>query len=122
MENSAGKIFIREPWATLILTGQKSLETAATALPDKYFGQILDVQITGGITIGKVVFKGYKRYFNDKEFDNDYKLHLVPPGSRFHYDNRRRSFAWIVEEFEAIEPALIEPMRSQYRLQLYRDN
>ena len=74
MDNSVGKIFIKEPWATLILTGQKSLETAATALPDKYFGQILDVQITGGITIGKVVFKGYKRYYMDNDtLDNSSK-------------------------------------------------
>jgi len=122
MNNSIGKIFIREPWATLILTGQKEIETASTALPDKYIGQVLDVQISGGLTIGKVVFKGYKKYFNKKEFDNDYRLHLVPPYSRFHYDNRVRSFAWIVDQFEAIKPALIEPMRSQYRLQLYRDN
>ena len=122
MDNSVGKIFIKEPWATLILTGQKALETAATALPDKYRGQILDVQITGGLTIGKVMFKGYKRYFNAKEFDNDYRLHLVPPYSRFHYDDRVRSFAWIVDQFEAIKPALIEPMRSQYRLELYNDN
>tara|TARA_R110000765_G_scaffold423082_1_gene531465 strand:- start:595 stop:963 length:369 start_codon:yes stop_codon:yes gene_type:complete len=122
MDNSIGKIFIREPWATLVVSGQKALETAATALPDKYRGQVLDVQITGGLTIGKVMFKGYKRYFNDKEFDSDYRLHLVPPGSRFHYDNRIRSFAWIVDQFEAIEPALIEPMRSQYRLELYSDN
>ena len=122
MNNSVGKIFIRDPWATLVLSGKKEIETAATALPDKYIGQVLDVQISGGLTIGRVVFKGCKKYFNKKEFDNDYKLHLVPPGSRFHYDNRRRSFAWIVEQFEAIKPALIEPMRSQYRLQLYRDN
>ena len=122
MNNSIGKIFICEPWATLILTGQKQIETAATALPDKYIGQVLDVQISGGLTIGKVMFKGYKKYFNKKDFDNDYRLHLVPPNTRFHYDNRRNSYAWIIEQFEAIKPALIEPMRSQYRLQLYRDN
>ena len=122
MNNSIGKIFIREPWATLILTGQKQIETASTALPDKYLGQVLDVQISGGLTIGRVMFKGYKRYFNKKDFDNDYKLHLVPPNTRFHYDNRRNSYAWIIEQFEAVKPASIEPMRSQYRLQLYRDN
>ncbi len=122
MNNSIGKIFICEPWATLILTGQKEIETASTALPDKYLGQVLDVQISGGLTIGRVMFKGYKRYFNKKDFDNDYRLHLVPPNTRFHYDNRRNSYAWIIERFEAVKPASIEPMRSQYRLQLYRDN
>ena len=122
MNKTVETTFIKEQLDTLILSGKKEIETAATALPDKYLGQVLDVQITGGLTIGKVIFKGYKRYFNNKEFDNDYRLHLVPPNSRFHYDNRRRSFAWIVEQFEAIKPASIEPMRSQYRLQLYRDN
>jgi len=122
MNKTVETTFIKEQLDTLILSGKKEIETAATALSDKYLGQVLDVQITGGLTIGKVIFKGYKRYFNNKEFDNDYRLHLVPPNSRFHYDNRRRSFAWIVEQFEAIKPASIEPMRSQYRLQLYRDN
>ena len=60
MNNSVGKIFIREPWATLVLSGKKEIETAATALPDKYIGQVLDVQITGGLTIGKVFLKVVK--------------------------------------------------------------
>jgi hypothetical protein len=117
---STGKIYVAEPWASLLVTGKKEIETAHTRLPGQYIGRWLDVQAAGGRCLGRVWFSGYKRYNSAEEFDRDYELHLVPAGDRFHYDNRRQTFGWEVERFEAGEPHTVKPMRSQYRLELYK--
>ena len=109
---STGKIYVAEPWASLLVTGKKEIETAHIRLPGQYIGRWLGVQAA-------VWFSGYKRYNSAEEFDRDYELHLVPAGNQFHYDNRRQTFGWEVERFEAGEPHTVKPMRSQYRLEIY---
>jgi len=116
---SAGKIYVAEPWASLLVTGKKEIETAHTRLPAQYIGRWLDVQAAGGRRLGRIRFSGYKRYDSAEDFNRDYELHLVPAGNQFHYDNRRQTFGWQVERFEAETPRKVAPMRSQYRLEIY---
>lgn len=116
---STGKIYVAEPWASLLVTGKKEIETAHIRLPGQYIGRWLDVQAAGGRRLGRILFNGYKRYDSAEEFDRDYELHLVPAGNQFHYDNRRQTFGWQVERFEAETPRKVAPMRSQYRLEIY---
>ena len=44
---STGKIYVAEPWASLLVTGKKEIETAHTRLPAQYIGRWLDVQAAG---------------------------------------------------------------------------
>ena len=113
-----GKIYIRSPWAQLIVEGQKTIETAAFNLPQRFAGQWLQVQTEGQQIIGRVKFKGSKRYTSAQEFNSDSAAHRVGPGSAFHYQNRKRCFAWVVSQVVAFKaPRRAKPFKSQFRLE-----
>lgn len=117
---STGRIYIAEPWASLILSGAKVIETAHIRLPAQFIGQWLDVQAAKGQRLGRVKFSGWRRYTTAADFDFEHSLHLVPAGSRFHFEARRQTFGWKVEAAEAYPTSTGAAMRSQYRLELYK--
>jgi len=117
---STGRIYIAEPWASLVLSGQKVIETAHIRLPAQFIGRWLDVQAAGGLRLGRVKFSGWRRYDSTEDFESEYLLHHVPKGSRFHFEARRQTFGWKVAGAEAYEPVKGPAMRSQYRLELYK--
>ena len=115
-----GKVYIREPWAREIVQGRKTVETAHISLPVRFTGQWLDVQNEHGLIIGAVRFKGFVRYHTREAFDEDYRRHKVLQDSPYHFDNRKRTFGWIVQESVAYDQPLdADPMRSQFRLEHY---
>jgi len=112
------KIYIRQPWAQLVIEGHKTIETAAFNLPQRFINKWLQVQTEERQIIGRVKFNGSKRYASAQEFNSDSAAHRVEPGSAFHYENRRRCFAWIVSEAEAFKtPKRAKPFKSQFRLE-----
>jgi hypothetical protein len=110
------RVFIRSPWAGLIVSGSKSIETAAHGLPDRYRGRWLDVQTEAREIIGRVKFSGSVRYTNRGEFDRDAAGHRVPASSPYHYRNRARCYGWKVEGFEPYDrPKPAPAMPGQFR-------
>ena len=114
-----GKVFIRDSWGGLIVDGKKSIETAHISLPVRFAGRWLHVQNEKREIIGVVRFKGFIRYHAGDAFDADYKRHLVDGGSRYHYNQRKRTYGWVVDGFERWDVLQGQPMKSQFRLELY---
>jgi hypothetical protein len=117
---SHGRVYVREPWASLLVTGAKRIETAHISLPDRFALQWLDVQTEAGEVVGRVVFDGWTRWFDADTFDREFHRHRVPSTSPYHFNNRKRTYGWRVCAFEAFsQPAPAPRMRSQFRLEQY---
>jgi hypothetical protein len=117
---SHGRVYVREPWASLLVTGAKRIETAHISLPDRFALQWLDVQTEAGEVVGRVVFDGWMRWFDADTFDREFHRHRVPNTSPYHFNNRKRTYGWRVAEFEAFsQPVPAQRMRSQFRLEQY---
>ena len=114
-----GKVFIRDSWGGLIVDGKKSIETAHISLPVRFSGRWLHVQNERREIIGVVRFKGFIRYRAVDAFDADYRRHLVDGDSRYHYNQRKRTYGWVVDGFERWDVLQGQPMKSQFRLELY---
>jgi hypothetical protein len=71
------KIYIRNPWAQLIVDGKKTIETAAFNLPDRFINKWLNVQTENKMIIGKVKFTATKKYATAETFDSDMTAHCV---------------------------------------------
>ena len=119
-EKSEGRVYVREPWASLLVSGAKRVETAHIQLPDRFALRWLDVQNEAAEVVGRVLFDGWIRWFDANTFDREHHRHLVPSGSPFHFNKRKRTFGWRVAEFERFErPQPTKRMASQFRLELY---
>lgn len=114
----APRVFVRGPWAGLIVAGVKTIETAAHGLPDRFRGRWLAVHTDGREIVGRVRFSGSFRYSDAAAFDADAGRHMVPGSSRFHYRNRARCYGWTIEAAEAYpEPIPAGPWPGgQFRL------
>jgi hypothetical protein len=116
MTAGAPRVFIRSPWAGLIVAGFKTVETAAHGLPERYRGRWLDVQNEAREIVGRVQFRDSFKYSSPGEFDGDRARHKVPPSSPYHYRNRARCYGWIVDRVEAYpEPVPSKPFPGQFR-------
>ena len=116
---NAGRVYIREPFATLVVHGFKDLETAHIRLPERFALTWLDVQTEDRVSIGRVRFGGWIQWHDADAFDSDRKRHGVGPASPYHFNKRRSTFGWIVEGAESWKPKPMPPMKSQFRLELY---
>lgn len=110
------RVFIRSPYAGLIVAGLKTIETAAHGLPVHYRGQWLEVQNEAREIVGRVKFKGSIKYTSREAFDADRPAHKVPPSSPYHYSNRARCYGWLVDKAEPYpEPVPSTPFPGQFR-------
>ena len=113
------KIYIREPWANYIIQGRKTIETATFNLPSRFINIPLYIQNENRQIIGIIKFSGSKRYTSLQEFNRDSSRHLViDPESKFHFNNRVRTYGWIISSVEKLEtPIEGKPFRGQFRIQ-----
>ena len=84
----------KEHFGTALLNGRKTIETKTKRAMKTFlncgigkgesFGLAWD-----GFVQGIVNFKGTKVYMTEEDFDMDYVLHLVLPGSRYGYDHAK---------------------------------
>jgi hypothetical protein len=112
------KIYIREPWGTMILNGQKTIETDRNRFPSRLIGVPLYVQNEHKMIGGVITISGSKKYNTPEEFDEDFELHKVPKKSLFHITKRGRTSGWMIDTVKRFDtPIKGAPFRSQYRLQ-----
>jgi len=117
---TAGKVYVRQPWADMLVSGRKRIETAHMRLPDRFAGVWLDVQTEAATIVGRVRFDGWIQWHTADAFDADGERHLVGPHSPYHFNKRRQTFGWKVAEFEPLsQPKPAQRMRSQFRLEFY---
>lgn len=80
-----------QPFTIQILNGQKTIETRNSPTLHPYVGKKVGLIRTG---VGKATLVGYavvgkpKFYNNKKEFDKDYRKHLVSPKSSFYISEK----------------------------------
>ena len=118
--NAAGRVYVRDPWGTLLCTKKKRIETASFSLPHRFMGVWLHVQNEHKQTIGAVVFDSTTHYHAADAFDRDFWKHKVPPDSRFHFNNRTRTHGWHVADAVLFDtPRAALGMRGAFRLELY---
>ena len=119
-EKSEGRVYVREPWASLLVSGEKRVETAHMRLPDRFLWRWLDVQTEAAEVVGRVLFTGWVQWFDADAFDRAHYRHRVPQESPYHFNNRKRTFGWQVASFERFEaPQPTKRMTSLFRLELY---
>lgn len=112
------KIYIRNPWAQLIVEGKKTIETAAFNLPERFINKWLHVQTENKMIIGKVKFTATKRYATAETFDSDITAHHVGEDSLYHFRQRQRCFGWVVGAAVAFKaPKKAAAFKSQFRLE-----
>ena len=109
--NAVTKTFVglavQSPYAELLVSGAKTVETRNYNLPEKYVGKkLLIIQTPGSnktkksTVIGWVEFDKPYRYESEKDFGADYQRHLVKRGSRYYW-NGKTKWAWPVKQFKA---------------------
>ena len=122
-ENIPG-VNIQWPWSSLIVSGQKTVETRSYKLPEKYIGKKLAIIETpgprgkkeAGISkariIGTVVFSGSFLYRTRAEWVADFDRHCVEIGNhQFEFDKNHEKWGWIVAEvvsFKNQKPAPVK--------------
>jgi hypothetical protein len=101
------KIYIRNPWAQLIVDGKKTIETAAFNLPDRFINKWLHVQTENKMIIGKVKFTATKKYTTAETFDSDTTAHHVGEDSPYHFRQRKDGLLvplWLSKHHEKPPP------------------
>jgi hypothetical protein len=110
---SVPAINIQWPISTLILSGQKSIETRTYPLPEKYVGQELALietpgkdgkfkaRITALIRFGKPF-----QYRSEKDFYRDYNKHRVDKESKWRWKSESPKWGWPVEVIEIVDPPM----------------
>ncbi|MGI6589416.1 MAG: ASCH domain-containing protein [Candidatus Iainarchaeum sp.] len=103
---------IKQPWAELIIKGQKTIELRTTQrnyrgelyihsskTPDnEAMKQFRYAQLLNGAIIGKVEFIDIKEYSNNNEFNKDKDKHLS--------NGELVKFGWIFKNPQRIKPVL----------------
>jgi len=112
-------IYIREPWATLLLDGIKKIETSTFSLPERFKNVPLYVQNENREITGIIKFSGSKRYASEEEFNADSKLHGISDNAdRYHFNQRIRTYGWLVSYAEKFDtPKQGKPFKGQFRIQ-----
>jgi hypothetical protein len=138
-ENSTVCLDVQAPWASLLLSGAKTVETRTYALPPTYQDRWLALLETspaaegplGGVLIGWVQFGEPVRYTNREAWAADASSHLVdpatalPPPAGFGWadDGSTEKWGWPVIERRraryvvAPPPMMRRELRSLFRLE-----
>lgn len=112
------KVYVRTPDDMLLGSGRKTIETATFSLPERFTNIPLYIQNEKRQIVGIITFSGSKRYSTLEEFEEDDNKHLVPPSSKFHFNNRIRTYGWLVSNVKKLHsPMQGEPFKSQFRLE-----
>lgn len=122
---------IQWPWGTLVISGQKKVETRSYPLPEHYIDQELFIVETPGSVskakrlngapikaeiIGIVVFGKPFKYLNRKQWENDKKLHLVEKNDpTYGFSDDREKWGWPIKSIEMFERKVAAPTKRGIR-------
>lgn len=94
-------INIQQPFAGMILSGRKTVETRKYTLPGKYVGRNLFIVETPGKSggfrariVGIVKFGPSFRYQSREHFRGDWRKHRVAPDSYFDWTDLNPKWGW----------------------------
>ncbi len=107
-------INVQTPWARLLLSGEKVIETRTYSIPEKYINRWMWLIETPGRSgdfkarvIGMIKFSSSKKYENELEWKKDRDWHLVEQTDPlFRWDDSKQKYGWIVSEVKKCRPFL----------------
>lgn len=101
---------VQAPWASLLINGQKSVETRSYPLPKKYIGEELALVETPGKNgqfksriIGIITFSHSFRYPNEQAWKNDYARHGVSSESLMYSWDNKPKYGWVVSNINKFD-------------------
>lgn len=108
---------VQEPWASLLINGQKSVETRSYALPKKYEGVELALIATPGKKrnfkskiIGTIIFSHCFQYKNLDEWIQDSNRHCIEPNSKYYWNVTKQKYGWVVSNVTKFNNAIDPPI------------
>ena len=119
---------VQSPWSTLLINGQKSVETRSYRLPQRLEGVELALIETPGKSakfksriIGTITFSNSFEYININEWIKDYSRHLVSIDSEYRWGKRinwnngelidKPKFGWVVQSVKKFENPVDPPAK-----------
>jgi hypothetical protein len=108
--DSFSGINIQWPISTLILDGNKTIETRTYPIPSKYVGKTLFFIETPGPSkefkariVGTITFKECFKYKNENHFYKDISKHKVTKNSKWAWKSSKPKWGWIIESVTKFE-------------------
>ena len=110
---------IQIPWSTLLINGEKSVETRSYPLPKKYVGEKLALIETPGKyglfksrIIGTITFSHSFKYGSKNEWLDDYDRHLVDKDDEdYGWKYYKSKHGWIVSNIVKFNSPLDPPSK-----------
>lgn len=112
-------INIQFPWSSLLINGDKCVETRSYPLPVKYEGEELALIETPGKygnfkarIIGTITFSHSFKYPNKKSWKDDYNRHKVEEFDVFFsWKDNKPKYGWVVSNTKKFEKHILAPSK-----------
>jgi hypothetical protein len=109
---------IQAPWSTLLINGQKTVETRSYCLPKRLEGVELALIETPGKSakfksriIGTITFSNCVEYANYNEWKLDENRHRVSIDNKLYGWKNKPKFGWIVESVKKLDNPVDPPIK-----------
>lgn len=109
---------IQAPWSTLLINGQKTVETRSYALPQRLEGVELALIETPGKSakfksriIGTITFSSCVQYLSKEQWHDDNNRHRVDINDRLYGWKDKPKFGWIVKSVKKFENPVDPPTK-----------
>jgi len=110
---------IQIPWSTLLINGEKSVETRSYPLPEKYEGVELALIETPGKygqfksrIIGTITFSHSFQYPDKQSWVDDYNRHKVEELDEFYsWNPDKPKYGWVVSDIKKFDEPMSAPKR-----------
>ena len=110
---------IQSPWSTLLIDGEKSVETRSYPLPKKYEGVELALIETPGKSgnfksriIGTITFSHSFQYPNERSWIDDYARHRVETNDKqYGWNYSKPKYGWVVSQINKFDEVLSAPKK-----------
>jgi len=109
---------IQAPWSTLLINGQKSVETRSYRLPQRLEGVELALIETPGKSakfksriIGTITFSGCFQYSSKEQWQDDNSRHKVDINDKTYGWKDKPKFGWIVQSVKKFKKPVDPPAK-----------
>lgn len=109
---------IQAPWSTLLINGQKTVETRSYRLPQRLEGVELALIETPGKSgkfksriIGTITFSGCIQYSSKEQWQSDETRHKVNTNNKLYSWNDKPKFGWIVQSVKKFKKPVDPPAK-----------
>ena len=109
---------IQAPWSTLLINGQKTVETRSYRLPQRLEGVELALIETPGKSakfksriIGTITFASYVQYCSKEQWQSDESRHKVDINDSLYGWKDKPKFGWIVQSVKKFKNPVDPPAK-----------